>query len=278
MNINSQEKSIKTETHFSIIMNTKIKDTTLKHWGDIKNFFKSFSFRDWLLLIVSILLLCFFLRTRHLSSQLREANQNYTTEITSYINKASDEYKARQLAVLSLSDAKKENSELKEEIKNLKDHPVIITKIKTDFRVDTVLLETVHEIIPRHDTVPETHIFNWGFSHPENYYSLNGHSSISSDFRNYSSVLDKLSVDSKMTVDLIDDGKNLKIITRSDNPYVNISDVNSVVIDPRKSPVIKKYFPQKRWGIGPSISFGVNQDIKPSWNLGISIHYSIFQF
>lgn len=259
-------------------MNTKIKDIVSKFWAIIKSFFKSFSFRDWLLIIVSILLLCFFLRARQLSSQLREANQKYTSDITAYINKVSDEYKSRQIAVLSLSEAKKQNAELMDEIKNLKDHPVVITKIKTDFRVDTVMLETTHEVVPSHDTIPEIHFFNWRFLHPENYYSINGHSSISSDFINYSTVLDNLSVNSKITVDLIDDDEHLKIITKSDNPYVNISDINSVVIDPRKSAVIKKYFPQKRWGVGPSVSFGVNQDLKPNWNLGISVHYSIFQF
>ena len=121
-----------------------VKDTIKNFFS---NLFKNFSFRDWLLLAVSVLLLFFFFRARKLQNELMEASQEYTGEITEYVNKVSEEYQARQLAVLSLNEAKKQNIELAEEIKNLKDNPVVVSKIKTVFKVDTVFMETAHETV-----------------------------------------------------------------------------------------------------------------------------------
>ena len=121
-----------------------VKDTIKNFFS---NLFKNFSFRDWLLLAVSVLLLFFFFRARNLQNELMEARQEYTGEITEYVNRVSEEYQARQLAVLSLNEAKKRNIELAEEIKNLKDNPVVVSKIKTVFKVDTVFMETAHETV-----------------------------------------------------------------------------------------------------------------------------------
>ena len=252
-----------------------VKDTIKNFFS---NLFKNFSFRDWLLLAVSVLLLFFFFRARNLQNELMEARQEYTGEITEYVNRASEEYQARQLAVLSLNEAKKQNIELAEEIKNLKDNPVVVSKIKTVFKVDTVFMETAHETALPDSTGLEYHKLNWSYKHPDGYYDIAGNTSVTRDFSRYSSVLEHLSVSSKMTVDLIDSNNHLVLLARSDNPYINVSDINAVVIDPRKSPIIKKYFPAKRWGIGPYVGFGVTHELKPTWSLGISLHYSIIQF
>ena len=45
-------------------------------------------------------------------------------------------------------------------------------------------------------------------------------------------------------MDIIDDKKNnrFKLIARTDNPYINIINMDGVVFDPTKSSVLKKYY------------------------------------
>lgn len=244
-----------------------------------KKTFQNFTFKDWLLLIVSILMLFFFFQARHLNQKLIKANNAFTTELSVYHNKADEEYAAKQLAILEVSELKNKNQELYQEIKNLRENPVVVTKIKTKFKVDTLLLETEHTVTPDPENPSLTqHNFNWHYSHPDNYYAIDGLSTVSSDFNSYSTTLNNLTVNSKFTVDLVDDKEHLNILVRSDNPYIDVSDINSVVIDPRKSPVIKKYFPQKRWGIGPSIGVGVDKNLHFTPYIGVSLNYNIISF
>ncbi|MBO6271815.1 hypothetical protein J6O48_03430 [bacterium] len=56
-----------------------------------------------------------------------------------------------------------------------------------------------------------------------------------------------------MTLNIIDDKKNksLRIIGKTDNPYINITNMDGVVFDPTKSDILKKYYKPKKWSIGP---------------------------
>jgi uncharacterized small protein (DUF1192 family) len=240
------------------------------------NLFKKFSFKDWLLLILGILLIIMFFWVNSLKSENLNLSQSYTDSVTVYKNKAGEEYKEKQLAILSVDELKKENSELYQEIKSLKETPVVVSKVETVFKVDTVKLETTHTIIET-DSIPD-HQYNWSFNHPDNYYALSGKSLISGDFNTFSSTLDNLTVNSKITLDVIDNDENLSVIVKSDNPYVDISDINSVVIDPTKSKTLKKYFPQKKWGLGPSVGVGVDKNLHFTPYIGVSINYSIISF
>ena len=42
----------------------------------------------------------------------------------------------------------------------------------------------------------------------------------------------------------------LEIFVKSDYPGFKVSKLDGALIDPKKSNVLKKYFPEKRWGLG----------------------------
>ena len=171
------------------------------------------------------------------------------------------------------------NEELQKEIKNLKDNPVIITKVKTEFQIDTLYMES-ESVAENIDTVTGDKIYDlkWSYSKEPEYFSLAGLTEVYGDFSKFTTRIDKLTVNSNLTLDVIDNGKTLEVITKSDNPYVNITGMQSVMIDPRQSKTLKKYFKQKRWGIGPQIGIGVDKNLKFTPYIGVGVSYNIFVF
>ena len=246
----------------------------------IINFFKSLSFKDWLLLLTAVLLLIFFLRCRYLNNKLLSNEHTYNTEITEYKNKLGEVYKSQQLAILDKDELKKQNNELSDELKKLKDNPLIITKVDTEFKVDTLVMESekiVEKYIVQEDSV-KVYDLHWNYNKEPEYFTICGTTLVHNDFSEFTTTLNNLTVNSQMTMDVIDDGKNLQVITKSNNPYVNVTGMQSVMIDPRNSKTLKKYFKQKRWGIGPSIGVGVDKDLKFTPYIGVSLNYNVFSF
>ena len=78
--------------------------------------------------------------------------------------------------------------------------------------------------------------------------------------------------------DVIDNGKQLSVIAKTDNPYISISNMDGVMFDPSKSKYLKKYYKQKKWSIGPTIGYGLSKDLKLTPYIGIGISYGIIQF
>ncbi|MCK9574563.1 MAG: hypothetical protein WC979_01515 [Candidatus Pacearchaeota archaeon] len=70
----------------------------------------------------------------------------------------------------------------------------------------------------------------------------------------------------------------LRIFVRSDYPGFVISELEGAIIDPQKDPLIKSYFPRKRFVVGPQIGFGISTGFNPSVFIGIGLTYKIFEF
>ena len=100
----------------------------------IINFFKKFSFKDWLLFILIIGMIVLYMLYNHAQDQLLYNRNSYADTLTVYKNKLGEAYTAKNTYVQTVKDLKKTNAELYEEVKNLKDHPVVIVKTKTEFK------------------------------------------------------------------------------------------------------------------------------------------------
>lgn len=78
----------------------------------------------------------------------------------------------------------------------------------------------------------------------------------------------------------------LKIFVRSDYPNFQISGLDGALIDPQKDPLIKSYFPRKRFVVGFSTGLGATTNILKvtpnAWAFGptisIGLTYKIFEF
>lgn len=252
---------------------------TQKAFPTIWNWIKSFTFKDWLLITVSVLLLITFIKYRKTSNELRETTTNLTEQINIYTNKAGEAYSAQQLLIAEKDELLKMNNELANEIKNLKDNPLVITKVKTEFRLDTLYMES-DTIIQYIDTLKNIRTYDlaWHYNKEQQYFSIAGVTQVESDFSSFQTRIDNLTVNQEMTMDIIDDGNKLEVITKSDNPYINVIGMQSVMIDPRESKTLKKYFKQKRWGIGPQIGVGIDKNLKFTPYIGVGVSYNIFVF
>ena len=85
-------------------------------------------------------------------------------------------------------------------------------------------------------------------------------------------------MNTKLTLDIIEDKLGIRLIGRTDNPYISISNMDGVMFDPTKSKYLKKYYKQKKWSIGPTIGYGLSKDLKLTPYIGIGISYGIIQF
>lgn len=78
----------------------------------------------------------------------------------------------------------------------------------------------------------------------------------------------------------------LEIFVTPKYPDMEITDIEGAIIDPHKSDVLKKMFPNKKWSIGPYAGIGVGAGTSftgapiagPMFSVGISLQYSWFKF
>ena len=99
----------------------------------IINFFKKFGFKDWLLFISIIGMIILYMLYNHAQNQLLYNKNSYADTLTVYKNKLGEAYTAKNTYVQTIKDLKKTNTELYDEVKSLRDNPIIVTKIKTEY-------------------------------------------------------------------------------------------------------------------------------------------------
>ena len=175
--------------------------------------------------------------------------------------------------IQTVDQLKKENADLYEEIENLKDHPIIVTKTEIEFKTDTIYMKS--------DSIVSDSVYNnlyWSAKEVNGYYDISGLTRVHRGFEDFTTSINYMRIPVELTLDVIENENKFKIIGTADNPYVSIINFNGAVIDPTTSVVMKNCFKQKRWGIGPQVGVGVSRDLKFSPYIGIGIQYSVFTF
>ena len=237
------------------------------------NFIKTLKIKDWLCIIL-------FIGVIYYSYQYKKYyNKFYSTPVkvdTMYqkTNKTGEVYDAKDTYIQKISDLKKSNKELYNELKNLKENPIIITKYNTKIKIDSI--NTVSNSIAKIDTT--TYKLNWS-APKNNWYSFNGETSVKKDFSKFNTKIYNFSSNADLTTDLVEKDGKFTIMVKSDNPYLQINNINSSIIDFKKNKTIKKMFPQKRFGLGPVIGYGYDiTKSKFSPYIGIGLSYHILSF
>jgi len=164
----------------------------------------------------------------------------------------------------------------------LKDHPVVITKTVVVTKIDSVDTNT-------HNVTFKDSLLAWNWeANDSNYYTISGSSKANLAYPDASETfIDNMEVDAKLTLDVIDNGEQLTVIAKSDNPYTCLGPIQSVVIDPKTSPTISRYYKPKRWGLSLYFGVGVNVGYDPIHNgvglnlgpsIGAAVTYDIIQW
>ena len=203
------------------------------------------SFKDWLIIVMAFMMLGMFLMCKHYMRQANERIIVANDSLTVYKNKLDSEYVAKNIYIQTTKQLKKTNQELYDEIKNLKDNPVVVTKIVTKTVIKEVTAQSDSTVEHKDSTNVVWKNLYWSAKEKNGYYTLNGHTDVRSDFSTFQTTVSSLTMPAKITFDIIEDKKEeqLRFIGRSDNPYIQITNVEGAVIDPKKSKVLKSYFP-----------------------------------
>lgn len=239
-----------------------------------------FSFKDWLIVVLSLMTLGLFLQARFYRHESIYQRVIYNDSLYVYKNKLDSEYVAKNLYIQEIKDLKTQNKELYDEVKNLKDNPLVVTKVVTKTIIKEVQAksDSIGQSKDSLDNVWKN--LYWSAVQEKNYYSITGRTDVLSNFSQFKTTISDLQIPVKFSFDIIEGKKDkqLRFIARSDNPFVKIEDIDGVVLDPTKIKTLKKYFPTKHWHLGPSISYGLTSDLKLQPSLNISLTYSLISF
>lgn len=241
--------------------------------------------KDWIIIGLGVIIIFLLIGCGIYSCKLRNAEKqvviwNDSTYV--YKNKYNEEYTAKNTYILEAEQLKKYNAELYKEYKSLKDNPVVITKTKVITKIDTFTTNT-NNVVYGDSTI------TWGWeAYDDDYYSINGISV--ANLRNSDSIqtsVNNLEVDAKLTLNVVDNGEQLSVVAKTDNPYVYLENMQSVIIDPTTSPTLSNYYKPKRWGFSVYFGLGVNCGWDPIHNnvglnigpsAGVAVTYDIFQW
>lgn len=242
----------------------------------IKDFISKLTFKDYLIMLITLLCIGLYFGYKHYyNKSLTPVVITNTDSLTIYKNKLKEEYLSKQIYVQNASDLKKQNTDLANELKKLKDNPIVITKTSMQVKIDTIFAKS--DTIIKRDSI---YNLAWHATEPNDYYHISGETNVHNDFSKFNTKINTVQLNTQLTLNVIDDKKNksLRIIGKTDNPYINITNMDGVVFDPTKSDILKKYYKPKKWSIGPQVGVGLTGDLKFRPYIGVGISYGIIQF
>lgn len=229
----------------------------------------------WILFGILFLALCLSVsKCSSYKRQYENSYREYHDSLLVYTNKYNEIYAMNNAYITDINTLKHENKELYDEVKSLRDNPIVIVKTKTEYIRDTITVEPT--IVA--DTVTGDFMANILYEDEWNYFAGRFNGNIYTGSSLFS--IDKLQFNCSLTTDLIERDGKLYFITKSDNPYMHIDETNGYLISPEKSKVLKKQF-NKPWGV--MIGFGCTATIYDNKimfmpGINLTIGYKILSF
>ena len=191
-----------------------------------------------------------------------------------YKTKAGELYAACETYIADIKELKTANEELYKEWKNLKDHPIIIEKVQTVIKIDSIYIKDDVTV----DTL--SNMYTADFKFADNYCSISGATTLDVLNKAANTSIYNIEIPATFTTDVIEKNKKLYFLTKCDNPYVQINNIEGAIVSPEQSKVLKKRF-NRPWGVmigvGPSITV-VNNTVKVYPSLQLTIGYKFISF
>lgn len=248
-----------------------------------------------LLVIIGILCMLLFRQcssTSNIQSQLDIQNLNLDAlndTIRVQKNKAGEDMFVKKTLLADKNSLEKLNSDLSDELKKVKGQVIALQKVGA--KVDTKI-----RYVPTYLTeYPDgNYSLDWKFdtTYSEgNYRKFSGNSFFEIDISTNEVIPRKTKIGEDIlafsfVTGLREKDDALEIFVTPKYPDMVITDIEGAIIDPHKSEVLKKMFPQKKWSVGPYAGIGIGAGnafngipiIGPMFSLGIALQYSLFKF
>lgn len=215
-----------------------------------------------------------------------------TDSIRTYISKNGELVSEKYALIATTKNLKDLNENLAKEVKDLRDHPIVVIQYKVKIVHDTIYVK-VHQgsAVFSDDSIVKTVPFDWTdstFYDKNDYHILAGNYTIQVDTslnvitKQFMITQDEIGM--SFTTGLTENkDKMLEIFVKSPYPGFKPTAMDGALIDPRDSKVIKKFFPPKRWSVGPMIGYGFyfdpkNVTVGHGVTVGVAVSYGIFQW
>lgn len=201
------------------------------------------------LIIFAVLFICLTVSVSRCNSykkQYMNSYREYRDSVALYVNRFNESYAMNNAYIADIAAIKRENEELYNEIKSLKDNPVIVTKIKTKYVFDTVYIEP--EFVS--DTITGDFFANLSYNDEWNNFSGRFVGNMYSGNSIFS--IDKMELNCSLTTDLIEKDGRLYFVTKTDNPYLRINNIDGYLVSPEKSKMLRKQF-DRPWGVSVGV-------------------------
>ena len=240
----------------------------------IKTIFSKLKFKDYILIILLGLVGFYYVEYKNYYNKSLTPIIIYDTDsLFIYKNKLKEVYKEKEIFVQDLKNIKEQNTLLSNEINKLKNNPIVVTKTELKVQLDTVFMNSDEISLNLKDS-----IYNLKWSQNNQYYNIDGLTNVKNDFTFFNTQINKLELSTNLILDIIEDNKKIQLIGKTDNPYINIINMDGVILDPSKNKLLKKYYKQKKWNLGPYIGVGLTSNMKFQPSIGLGISYGIIQF
>lgn len=182
-------------------------------------------------------------------------------------------YSERKTYITDIENLKTANTELYNEVKSLKDNPIVVTRIETitEYK-DIVIRDTIMKI--------GSEFYTSLIQYNDDWCNINGNSVFDTGKCISTITFDSISFNNNFTVDLIDKNDELSFIVKSNNPYCKINNIEGAIVNPGNSKILKNRF-EEHWvvsaGIGGSL-IPMNNTIKLRPSISITFGYKLFGF
>lgn len=233
--------------------------------------------KSWIIIVIEALIFIALIGTVSKCSYDKinrlEHNIDVYRDSIEYVETQNNELiTAKQSLILSEAELREELDISKREMKDLKkklgDDIAYIAKLEAEIDLkDTISLKADTVFIDKIDSTTITKQFNWKDDWFDMTASIKG-----SNISDSKLSINKFNINVPLTVGLTDD---YKFWVKTANPYVNITDINSAVIDESKlKPKHKRWNFSMHGGIGVHYGlFGQQVDVGPYVGYGISYNF-----
>ena len=194
-----------------------------------------------------------------------------TDTITTYKMRNGELMEAKKSLILDLNELQKytsiKESEVKEIQKKLDNKVAYIAKLESGISIDDVQVRVDSVIIK------DTSLYQCHFSDITKYYAISGFTEVNTIADTSRAVINEISIPTNLTVGLTKE--DWTIFVKSDNPYMNITNINGAKLDKRD------YQKRPRFVISFGVNGGAQYDVirrqfGVGVNVGIHVGYVLF--
>lgn len=254
------------------------------------------SIKNFILIFLTVIFIFYIIANKDEDTKkLNTLEQNIfalNDSIRSYKTKNNELVFEKGSLIIENGSLKSLNESLYEDLKDLKDKPLVAIKTNLKIVHDTISIFTNSKETINSDGSLEK-ILNWEY---EKKFNENNYRKFSASSKLKIDTLHNLHVDSlhinkdeiglSLITGLTENGDYLEIFIKSNYPNFSPTKIDGALIEPSKSKILKNYFPDKKWGLSVYGGYGICIDpretnplyISNGLQIGIGVSYSIFQW